>query len=192
MSQSNTAKPSRPPRQSAFWITLARSILALALGMALILQPDKTRPMLVNFIGLFWLSAGLMSLRWSATGGPARRSSVVVAIVSILAGALVLARFVMINLIGVEIIILLMSAIFIFTGLVHIFEGVRAGPSHERQRSWTSALLGVFEFVLGIVLLVWRDDFGPLFYAIVVIWAFISSLVLMRDALRQRASRIQP
>jgi uncharacterized membrane protein HdeD (DUF308 family) len=102
-----------------------------------------------------------------------------------------MARFLLINLVGVEVIVLLMSAIFIFTGIVHVFEGVRAGPTHERQRSWTSALLGVSEVVIGIVLLVWREDFGPLFYTIVVLWAFISAFILMRDALRQRAARIQ-
>jgi uncharacterized membrane protein HdeD (DUF308 family) len=67
-------------RRAAFWITLARSVLALALGLALILHPDKTRPMLVNFIGMFWLAAGTMSLRWGASGERARRMSVVIAI----------------------------------------------------------------------------------------------------------------
>ena len=52
-------------RNAAFWITLARSVLAVALGLALILQPEKTRPMLVNFMGMFWLMAGVMSLRWA-------------------------------------------------------------------------------------------------------------------------------
>lgn len=191
MSHSDIAKVTRRPSPSTFWLTLARSILALVLGMALILQPDKTRPMLVNFIGLFWLSAGLMSLRWGASGKPARRLSVVVAIVSIVAGAMVMARFLLINLVGVEVIVVLMSAIFIITGVVHMFEGVQTGPSHERQRSWPSALLGVFEVMIGIVLLVWREDFGPVFYAVVVLWAFISSLILMRDALRLRAARVQ-
>jgi len=43
---------------------LAQSILALAVGVALILPPDKTRPMLVNLIGMFWLIGRLMGLRW--------------------------------------------------------------------------------------------------------------------------------
>ena len=39
-------------------------MLATALGLALILQPDKARPMLINFMGVFWLAAGIVSLRW--------------------------------------------------------------------------------------------------------------------------------
>jgi uncharacterized membrane protein HdeD (DUF308 family) len=78
---------------AAFWITLARSGLAVSLGLALILQPEKTRPMLVNFMGMFWLMAGLVSLRWSTNGERAQRISVVAGIVGIAAGALVLTRF---------------------------------------------------------------------------------------------------
>ena len=106
MSHTDPIHTSRPPRQPAFWITLARSIIALILGLALILQPDKARPMLVNFIGIFWLVAGVMSLRWGASGEPARRPSVVVGIVGIVAGAMVLARFLLIDLVGLEIIVL--------------------------------------------------------------------------------------
>ena len=84
----------------AFWITLARSVLATALGLALILQPEKTRPMLINFMGMFWLMAGVMSLRWGANGERARRVSVVAGIVGITAGVLVLARFVIISVVG--------------------------------------------------------------------------------------------
>jgi uncharacterized membrane protein HdeD (DUF308 family) len=44
---------------TAFGVTLARSLLAVALGLALVLKPEKTRPMLVNFMGMFWLMAGI-------------------------------------------------------------------------------------------------------------------------------------
>jgi uncharacterized membrane protein HdeD (DUF308 family) len=38
-------------------------VRALTPGLALILNPDKTRPMLVNFSGMFWLMGGIMTLR---------------------------------------------------------------------------------------------------------------------------------
>jgi multidrug transporter EmrE-like cation transporter len=47
--------------------------------------------------------------------------------------------------------------------------------------------LGAFEIVLGTVVLAWRDDSGPVFYAVVTIWAFMAALVLLRQALRQRS-----
>jgi hypothetical protein len=47
-----------PKRRAAFWITLARSILAQVLGLALILQPERPRLILLNVIGLFGFRAG--------------------------------------------------------------------------------------------------------------------------------------
>ncbi len=177
-----------PERRAAFWITLARSVLALTLGLALIVEPEKTRPFLVNFIGVYWLVSGLMSLRWGASGERARRTSVVVGIVGILAGVLVLGRFLLINLVGETPVALLLGIVVVLTGMVHAFEGFRTGPQHQRQRSWTSTILGGFEIVLGVVILVWSDDFGPIFYAAATIWAFLGASLLMREALLKRAS----
>jgi len=40
-------------RNVAFVITLIRGILAVSLGAALLFQPEKTRSMLANFMGMF-------------------------------------------------------------------------------------------------------------------------------------------
>ena len=138
MSEHPPVEAKHPERRAAFWITLARSLLALALGLALIFHPDKTRPILVNFIGVFWLAAGIMSLRWSASGERARRMSVVVGIVGIVAGVLILGRFLLSQLVGEAPMVLLLGTVVVLTGLVHVFEGFQTGPGHQRQRSWTS------------------------------------------------------
>ncbi len=187
MSELQPVEAKHPERRAAFWITLARSVLALALGLALIAHPDKTRPILVNFIGVFWLAGGVMSLRWGASGERARRRSVVVGIVGIVAGVLILGRFLLSQLVGEAPIVLLLGIVVVLTGLVHVFEGFRTGAAQQRQRSWMSTLLGIFEIVLGLVVLLWREDFGPIFYALVTVWAFMAALVLLRQALRQRS-----
>ncbi len=187
MNDSRSVEAKHPERRAAFWITLARSILALTLGLALIIQPDKSRPILINFIGMFWLAAGIMSVRWGIAGERAQRLSVVVGIVGIVAGVLVLGRFILAQFVGEAPIVLLIGAVVTLTGLVHMFEGFRTGTDRQRQRSWISTLLGVFEIVLGVVVVLWRDEFGPVFYAVVVIWAFLAAFALLREALRQRA-----
>ena len=187
MNEQLPVEPRSAKRSIAHWVTLARSILALTLGLALILHPEKTRPMLINFIGMFWLMGGVMSLRWGVSGDQARRMSVVVGLVGIMAGVLILGRFLLIQAVGEAPIVLLLGVIIMLTGLVHVFEGFRTGADRHRQRSWASTLLGIFEIALGLVVLLWRDDFGPIFYALVTIWAFMAALVLLRQALRQRA-----
>lgn len=187
MSQQPIADTQPPKRSLAHWITLARSVLALTLGLGLILHPDKTRPMLVNFIGMFWLMGGMMSLRWGVSGERARRMSVVVGIVGIVAGALILGRFLLAQIVGEAPIVLVLGAVIVLTGMVHVFEGFRTGANRQRQRSWVSTLLGLFEIVLGVTVLLWRDEFGPVFYALVTIWALMAALILLREGLRQRA-----
>jgi uncharacterized membrane protein HdeD (DUF308 family) len=172
---------------AAFWITLARSVLAVALGLALILHPDKTRPMLINFMGMFWLMAGIMSLRWGTNGERAQRVSVVAGIVGIMAGGVVLARLLIVDALGQQVVYVILGGLITLIGLVHVFEGDRTGPDRQRRRSWTGALLGAFEIGLGLVLLLWREELGLLFYAMVTMWAFIAAFVLLRQALRQRA-----
>jgi hypothetical protein len=50
----------------AFWIVSVQGILAIGLGAVLLFQPDRTLPMLANFMGLYWLTSGVISLRWAA------------------------------------------------------------------------------------------------------------------------------
>jgi uncharacterized membrane protein HdeD (DUF308 family) len=143
MSQHPIVEPQPLQRSVAHWVTLARSILALTLGLALILQPDKARPMLINFIGMFWLMGGVMSLRWGVSGERARRMSVIIGVVGIVAGVLILGRFLLAQVVGEEPVVLVLGVIIVLTGLVHVFEGFRAGADQHRQRSWASTLLGI-------------------------------------------------
>ena len=62
MNQDPIVETQPTKRSVAHWVTLARSVLALTLGLGLILEPDKTRPMLINFIGMFWLMGGRCNL----------------------------------------------------------------------------------------------------------------------------------
>jgi len=48
--------------------------------------------------------------------------------------------------------------------------------------------LGALEIGLGLVLLLWREEFGPIFYAVVTVWAFGAAFVLLREALRSRVT----
>ena len=79
-------------RHVAFWVTLVRGILAVSLGTALLIQPDKPLPMLGNFMGMYWLVAGVLSLRWGASGERARGFPVLAGVIGVLAGLGMLSR----------------------------------------------------------------------------------------------------
>jgi len=52
-------------RQGRFWwVAVLRGALALLFGAAALVSP-RDRTMLANFIGLYWLLGGLLTLRWA-------------------------------------------------------------------------------------------------------------------------------
>jgi uncharacterized membrane protein HdeD (DUF308 family) len=169
------------------WITLVRAALALALGMALILHPDKTRPMLANFMGMFWLAAGIMSLRWSPSGRRAPRAARVAGVIGVVAGLLVLGRFLIEDVVSEAVGITLLGGVAVLTGIFHVMGGFERERTHRRLGSWTSVLLGTFEIVLGALLLTTHADFGRGLYLVATAWAFTGAVMLFGEALRTRA-----
>ena len=172
-----------------FWVTLFRGVLAAFLGLALIIQPDKARPILVNFMGMFWLASGIMSLRWGGFGLRASRLSTAAGLVGILAGALVLSRGLTRGFLGETLAISLLGGVMILTGIIHAVGGFRTEDAGRRW-SWTSLILGIFEIVLGVLLLASPLELGPFVYLSATAWAFVGAFMLLGDALRQRARRL--
>jgi uncharacterized membrane protein HdeD (DUF308 family) len=179
----SAATPAEQPRKIMLIVTALRAGLAVTLGVALIFQPDKTRPMLVNFMGMFWLMSGLMGLRWGARNPQQRRRAFGVGSLSALAGLLVLARTVVRGLLDEGFAIMLLAVIMIITGGVHILEGIPNVREGRRQRSRVSLLLGIFELVLGAALLYTPLDIGPIIYWLATTWALLGGFLLFGEAL---------
>jgi uncharacterized membrane protein HdeD (DUF308 family) len=187
----------------AFWITLVRGLLAVILGVALIFQPDKARPMLVNFMGMFWLVSGIVSLRWGVRGERAKGLSLLAGAAGVLAGIGMLSRRFTTGMVGEDVLISVMGLIILLTGLMHIFGGFRTGPvetqpvSQNRFRglprtwSWTAFLLGLFEMVLGIMLVIEPLGRGPVVYFAASVWALVGGAILIGDAVRLRRQKQQ-
>jgi uncharacterized membrane protein HdeD (DUF308 family) len=172
-------------RRTAFIITLVRGILAVSLGTILLFQPEKTRPMLANFMGMFWLVSGIISLRWGASGERARGVAVLAGAIGVLTGIAILTRGLTVEWIRQDILLSILGVVILLTGLLHVFGGFQIGESHRRF-TLTSALLGIFEIVLGIVLIVEPMGRSVFFYLIIGTWAFIGGITLITTALRLR------
>ena len=167
-------------------ITLIRGILAVSLGTALLFQPEKTLPMLGNFMGMFWLASGIISLRWGASGERPHRFAVLAGAIGVLAGLAMLTRSLTRSWVQEDILFSLLGVVILLTGILHIFGGFRVGESAHRKWSLTAFLLGAFEIVLGILLIVEPYGRGTFFYLGVVIWALVGGVILITDAIRLR------
>ena|GEM_PF-881211 len=178
-----------------FVITLIRGLLAVTLGVALIFQPDKARPFLVSFMGMFWLVSGIISLRWGVHGERAKGLSLLAGVVGVVAGLGMLSRRLASGYVGEDVVISMIGLIILLTGLMHMIGGFRAGPeethlfSQNRRWSWTAFTLGLFEMALGIILVIEPLGRGRLIYTVASIWALVGGAILIGDALRLRRIR---
>ena len=166
--------------------------MATLLGLALIIQPDKARPMLFNFMGMFWLASGIMSLRWGTRGRPARRFWPILAgVAGVIAGLLALSRNVISDLFSLQLIMYLLGSVMILTGVMHIGGGFRIGKQ-EKHRTWASIILGVFEIVLGIMAVLAQSlTFSAVFYWTLTLWALVGGFLLFANALAMRRQQRQ-
>jgi uncharacterized membrane protein HdeD (DUF308 family) len=175
--------------QVMFWVTLVRGLLAITLGVALLIQPDKVRSFLITSMGMFWLVGGVMSIRWGLSGKRTRGLPLLAGIVGVLAGIMAISRrFLQLDsLVSETLIITILGVAILLTGVMHLIGGFRTGEDASRQWSWMSFILGLFEFVLGLALIIEPLDQGLMIYFGASIWAMLGGLILLGDALRQRS-----
>ncbi|MCJ7660316.1 MAG: DUF308 domain-containing protein [Anaerolineales bacterium] len=182
-------KSQRRLLQTALGITMVRGFLAIILGLALFFQPDKSRPMLANFMGMYWLVSGVVSLRWGTAVRPVRRLAILAGTIGVLAGLMTVSRLLLQDYVGEVLIFDLMGVILVLTGLLHIFGGFRT-DNLSRSVTWGSFILGIFEVVLGALLIPTTVGLSPSIYMTITIWAFIGGFLILADAWRLR-TRLQ-
>jgi uncharacterized membrane protein HdeD (DUF308 family) len=81
----------RPGPMTLVWITVARGVMAIVLGLALALHHDRAPAALVNFMGVYWILSGIITFEWGlAAEGPRRRLPLAAGAIGIVTGAVVL------------------------------------------------------------------------------------------------------
>jgi uncharacterized membrane protein HdeD (DUF308 family) len=182
-----TKRAAEKLRSLTYINTTLRAILATILGIVLIFQPEKTRPLLVSFMGGFWLASGLLSLRWSGRNRRYRRLGLIFGFVGIITGLAVIARHFMGRYIAEMVIVNLLAVLMILTGLIHIGKGPVGYVEDSHRWSKTAPFLGIIEIVLGTLLLIAQDlNFSPIIYHLISLWAFMGGIILFGDAFYQR------
>ena len=158
--------------------------MAVSLGLALIVQEDKTRPLLLNFMGIFWLVSGILVLRAIVTGHPHHRFGLVAGLLGVGAGVAVLLRSEL-DVASDALVVVLLGLVILLTGVLHalgVFE-------EEARLRWRPGLgLGVAEIVLGAILVGSPLSAGRGVYWAASIWALCAGAVLIGDALRIRSA----
>jgi len=175
------------------WLTLVRGVLVLTLGLALLAWPAVARPMLGNFIGVYILVTGAMTLRWWMVYD---RHTVLPGLaggLGITTGVVILARSQLERILSASAGGQLLAIFALLSGWTHIVGGFDVPATVHRYRALESFVLGGFELLLGIVLVfeplvLDSADRTPWLVSLLVGWALVGGVTLIADALRRWAA----
>jgi uncharacterized membrane protein HdeD (DUF308 family) len=167
-------------------VAYARGVFALTLGVAMLVQPEKTSDNLATYMGGFWTLTGLISIRSALAGQRTRGVPLVSGCAGVAAGLVVLLRERLGDLIAQSVLVYLLAIVILLTGLAHVVGGFRTGDELERRRSRSSVLLGAMEIALGLLFLLGTVENSRAAYWAAGIWALTGGVILIGDALLLR------
>jgi uncharacterized membrane protein HdeD (DUF308 family) len=116
------------------------------------------------------------------------RTALIISVVAILAGLLVVTRHFAERWVPEATMIVLLGVVILLTGLIHVLTEVRAGGVFSAPHRWMHALLGVFEVILGILLIVSPLDRSNFTYWVAAIWGVVFGVLAIGEAFVQRSA----
>ena len=178
----------RPIRLGRFWwIAVVRGVFSLLLGTA-VLVTQGNRAMLANFIGVYWLLSGLLTLRLALTVRWLRGSRIGLAAgsVSVTAAVLVLLRQQLQHLISANTLINVLGVAAILMGSLRLLGAFEIERRTGRRWTFGGLALGSVEVVLGLVLFFAREGNERALTFVFAVWGLVGGSLLMIEGFRLR------
>jgi uncharacterized membrane protein HdeD (DUF308 family) len=172
-----------------WWLSLIRGAVALGLGLALLLAPSMGRPMLAQYMGMYWMASGLLSIVWGLRGARFTRLWLLAGFVGFVGGLAIVLHALYAPPMDVSLVVTLFGTIAVLTGLLHMAGGYRVRQEYGPRWSRGSFLLGLVQLVLGLLVLFAPGKVPRIIVFLAVGWALIGGLGLIRDALRLRQGK---
>ncbi|RPI83005.1 MAG: HdeD family acid-resistance protein [Chloroflexi bacterium] len=180
-----------------WWMVLLKGIAAIILGFLLLVSPESTIPVLVLFLGVYWLVTGfisLISLIWNRTQWGWKLFT---GILGIIAGLYIISEPLLSA-------ILVPASFALWLGILGIFFGISEVIHAFRGGGWGIGLLGVLSVIAGFLLIA-RPVIAGLTLTVLLgilfivggIFAVIASFVVRRESreyeseVRQNTSEVR-
>jgi uncharacterized membrane protein HdeD (DUF308 family) len=170
----------------AYRVTFARGVLALTLGGAMLVQPEKTSDNLATYMGVFWALTGFVGIRSALAGERTRGIPLVSGCAGIVAGVATLFRGRLDEVAPESLFVYVLGTVILLTGIAHVLGGFTTGDELDRRRSRSSALLGMMEIALGLLFLIGSVENSRAAYWAAGVWALTGGVILIGDALLLR------
>jgi uncharacterized membrane protein HdeD (DUF308 family) len=170
-----------------WWIAVLRGAFALLLGAAA-LGSQHDRTMLANFIGLYWLLSGLLTLRWALTVRWRRGShlGLVAGTVGVIAASLVLLRQQLEHVISFGTLVDVLGVAAVLTGTLRLLGAFEVERRTGRRWTFGGLALGSVEVLLGLVLFFARGGNLQVVTIVAAVWGFVGGSLLLIEGFRLR------
>lgn len=175
-----------------WWITAARGGIALLLGMSMLFASGTTAR-IANYLAIYWLSGGLLTLRFAWAIRPLRgfRLASLAGWVAVAASSFILLREALASALEPATVVDVCGYAAIAMGLLRLIGAFSLEQRTGRRWTLGGLVLGALEVGIGI-LLVAVDVTSPAVTRTVAAWAFASGTILVIEALRFRAAARVP
>jgi hypothetical protein len=170
-----------------WWLTTLRGLVALALAFAITLGGRNTGR-LVTFLALFWMTGGLITLRFALAirPRPGFRLGLAAAIAAVVGAVLVLLRDRLSGVVDPDVFVRLLGISAVLTGLLRILGGFAAEERVRRRWTLGGIVLGTLELGLGALLLVTSGVDADLLVPFGAAWGAVSGILLLAQGLGLR------
>jgi len=170
-----------------WWLTALRGLVALTLALAITVGGRSTAR-LVTFLALFWMTGGLITLRFALAirPRPGFRLGLAAATAAVVGAGLVLLRGRLSGLVAPAVFVGLLGISAVLTGLLRILGGFAAEERLGRRWTLGGIVLGTLEVALGALLLLTSEVDPDLLAPLVAAWGAVSGTLLLTQGLRLR------
>jgi uncharacterized membrane protein HdeD (DUF308 family) len=170
-----------------WWLTVLRGLVALTLALAIAVAGRSTAR-LVTFLALFWITGGLITLRFALAirPRPGFRLGLAAGFAAVVGAVLLLLRDRLSGLIDSDVLIGLVGISAVLTGLLRILGGFAAEERLGRRWTLGGIVLGALEVALGALLFLTRQVDPRLLAPIAVAWGLVGGILLLAQGIRLR------
>jgi uncharacterized membrane protein HdeD (DUF308 family) len=170
-----------------WWLTALRGLVALLLALAITVAGRSTAR-LVTFLALFWMTGGLITLRFALAirPRPGFRLGMTAATAAVVGAGLVLLRGRLAGLVDPDVFVGLLGISAVLMGLLRILGGFATEERLGRRWTLGRIVLGTLEVALGALLLLTREVHPGLLVPIAAAWGTVSGILLLAQGLRLR------
>jgi len=171
----------------SWWLLLIQGVAAVIIGAVLLWAPAKTKvetyTLLVAFLGIYWIIAGILDLVHMFTDHTAWGWKLIIGLISIMAGGYILMYPIAAAVVLPQVFVLVLGLWGLIYGIIAVIMAFRGG-------GWGMGILGAVSAVFGLILIAnySAPGMGLTMIWVAAIWALIAGVGMIVQAFRQRSA----